>query len=71
MSKKHAEDFVNRIRTDEVLRKKVNEASKHVLDVAKEHGYEVTHEELTEVLTKHWKTAGPDEPQFFSEAPGF
>jgi len=74
MSKEHAKKFVEHVKRDETLRKKVRDASEHVLKVAKEHGYDVTREEIAGSLKEHWSNR-PDEddaPQiFFSEAPGF
>jgi predicted ribosomally synthesized peptide with nif11-like leader len=74
MSKKHAEDFIKHVQRDEVLRKKVNEASEHIIGVAKAHGYEVDRKDLRQALKDHWKQAGDedDEAAFvFSETPGF
>ena len=62
--------FVEHIQKDEALRKKVNDASAHIIKLAKDHGYEVTHEEVGQALKEHWGKQ-PDEPSFFSEAPGF
>ena len=50
------------------LRKKVNDASAHIIKLAKDHGYEVTHEEVSQALKEHWGKQ-PDKPSFFSETP--
>jgi len=75
MSKEHAKNFVEHLQKDEVLRKKVNEASEHIIKVAKDHGYEVTREDLRSVLKERWAKQKPDEDDpasgAFSEAPGF
>lgn len=75
MSKEHAKKFIDHLQKDPALRKKVNDASAHIVKVAKDHGYDVTHEEIRSCLKEHWSKAKPedDDPQtaFFSEAPGF
>lgn len=71
MSKEHAKKFIDHIKKDEQLHKKVKDASEHVIKVAKEHGYEVTREEIRTELKERW-TNKQDEDFFpFSEAPGF
>ncbi len=70
MSKEHAQKFVEHIQKDDALRKKVNDASAHIIKLAKDHGYEVTHEEVSQALKEHWGKQ-PDKPSFFSETPGF
>ena len=73
MSKEHAQKFIEHVKKDPELQKKVRAASEHILKVAKDHGYDVTREEIAGSLKEHWSTR-PDEddaPQiFFSEAPG-
>lgn len=74
MSKEHAKKFVEHIQRDEVLRKKVNDASEHIIKVAKDHGYEVTREDLRGALKENWSQRKDDEDEAsipFSEAPGF
>jgi predicted ribosomally synthesized peptide with nif11-like leader len=75
MSKEHAKKFVEHVQKDEVLRKKVTEASEHIITVAKDHGYEITREELTTVIKERWSQKKDDEDDaaivHFSEAPGF
>jgi len=75
MSKEHARKFVEHVQKDEELRKKVIEASEHVIKVAKAHGYEITREELTTVIKERWSQRKDDEEDVamnhFSEAPGF
>jgi predicted ribosomally synthesized peptide with nif11-like leader len=75
MSKEHAKKFVEQVQKDEVLRKKVTEASEHILGVAKAHGYDITREDLTAALKEKWsQTKGEEEDKAafpFSEAPGF
>jgi len=75
MSKEHAKNFVEHVKKDPVLRKKVTDASEHILKVAKDHGYEVTREELTTVIKESWSQRKDDDDDVamthFSEAPGF
>jgi len=75
MSKEHARKFVEHVQKDEELRKKVIEASEHVIKVAKAHGYEITREELTTVIKERWSQRKDGEEDVamnhFSEAPGF
>jgi len=73
MSKAHANKFIKKLQTDPVLRAKVNKASQHIVKVAKDHGYEVTHEEISTSLKEHWSKAKPDDEPLIvlSEAPGF
>ena len=53
----------------------MTEASEHIIKVAKDHGYEITREELTTVIKEHWSQKKDDEDDaampHFSEAPGF
>ena len=72
MSKEHAKKFVEHVQKDAALRKKVTDASEHVIKVAKEHGYEITREELTTVIKERWSVDEEDTAaNHFSEAPGF
>jgi predicted ribosomally synthesized peptide with nif11-like leader len=75
MSKEHAKKFVEHVQKDPALRKKVTEASEHIIKVAKDHGYEITREELTTVIKERWSQKKDDEDDaavaHFSEAPGF
>ncbi len=72
MSKEHAQKFLEHVKKDAVLRKKVTEASEHVIKVAKDHGYEITREELTTVIKERWSADEEDTAaSHFSEAPGF
>ncbi len=76
MSKEHAQKFIEHVKKDPELRKKVRDASGHILKVAKDHGYEVTHEEITTVLKETWAKGKPGDADDvamsnFSEAPGF
>jgi predicted ribosomally synthesized peptide with nif11-like leader len=71
MSKEHAQRFIERIQKDEALRKKVREASEHVLKVAKDHGFDVTREDLKHAAKERWKGDEDDDPAFLSETPGF
>ena len=75
MSKEHAKKFVEDVQKDPVLRKKVTDASEHVIKVAKDHGCEITREELTTVLKERWSQQrdGEDDAAIahFSEVPGF
>jgi predicted ribosomally synthesized peptide with nif11-like leader len=48
---KGAKDFIDEVNKNPELRKKLFKQSAHVvLDLAKEHGYEFTHQELHEAL---------------------
>ena len=74
MSKEHAKNFLEHLKRDETLRKKVRDASQHIVNVAKEHGYEVTPAEVSGAVKEHWSSKKDDDdmPQIvFSEAPGF
>jgi predicted ribosomally synthesized peptide with nif11-like leader len=75
MSKEHAKKFVEHLERDEVLRKKVNDASEHIIKVAKDHGYEVTRGDLRSVMKERWAKQKDDEDDAatgaFSEAPGY
>jgi predicted ribosomally synthesized peptide with nif11-like leader len=74
MSKEHAKKFIEHIQKDETLRKRINDASDHVIKVAKEHGYDVSRADLRHALKEHWSQQkdDADEASFaFSEAPGF
>jgi predicted ribosomally synthesized peptide with nif11-like leader len=72
MSKEHAHKFMEQIQKDEALRKKVREASEHVLKVAKDHGFDVTREDLKQAAKARWKDDEGDDPAvFLSETPGF
>jgi predicted ribosomally synthesized peptide with nif11-like leader len=73
MSKAHAKKFIKQLQKDPDLRKKVNTASQHIVKVAKAHGFDVTHEEISHSLKEHWSKAKPeDEPLIvLSETPGF
>ena len=59
----NAKKFIEQLHKDKVLRKKVNEASQHIVKVAKRHGYpEVTCEEISDALKENWtiNTNRPD-----------
>jgi len=72
MSKEHAKKFIEHLQKDDTLRKKVHEASDHILKVAKDHGYEVTREEVAGALKERWKGNEDDEAaNAFSETPAF
>jgi len=71
MSKEDAHKFIERIQKDEALRKKVREASEPVLKVAKDHGFDVTREDLKHAAKERWKGEEGDDPAFLSETPGF
>ena len=72
MSKEHAKKFVEHVQKDPVLRKKVTDASEHIIKVAKDHGYEITREELTNVIKERWHVDEEDDAaNHFSEAPHF
>jgi predicted ribosomally synthesized peptide with nif11-like leader len=71
MSKEHAHKFLEQIQKDEALRKKVREASEHVLKVAKDHRFDVTREDLKQAAKERWKDDEGDDPAVLSETPGF
>jgi len=74
MSKEHAKKFIEHVQKDDALRKRVNDASDHIIKVAKEHGYDVSRADLRHALKEHWgqQSEDADEASFaFSEAPGF
>jgi len=66
MSKEHAKKFIEHAKKDEALRRKLNEASEHIFKLAKEHGYEFSHEELQTALKEHWDKEHRDD-----DPPGF
>jgi hypothetical protein len=49
----------------------VREASEHVLKVAKDHGFDVTREDLKQAAKARWKDDEGDDPAWLSETPGF
>lgn len=71
MSKEHAKKFIDDMKKDPALHKKVKDASDHIIKVAKEHGYDVTHEEIKAEIKG--RLAIKEDVDFvpFSEAPGF
>jgi len=74
MSKEHAKKFIEHIQKDDALRKRINDASDHILKVAKEHGYDISRADLRHALKENWsqQSEEADEASFpFSEAPGF
>jgi predicted ribosomally synthesized peptide with nif11-like leader len=75
MSKAHAKKFIDQLHKDKVLHKKVNEASQHIVSLAKGHGYKVTSEEISDALKAHWSQAKEEDDDhpciIFSQAPSF
>jgi predicted ribosomally synthesized peptide with nif11-like leader len=74
MSKEHAQKFIEHIKKDPALRKRTEDASDHIIKVAKEHGYDVTRADLRHALKEHWSKPADDADEaafVFSEAPGF
>jgi predicted ribosomally synthesized peptide with nif11-like leader len=73
MSKEHAQKFIEKIQKDPALRKKVNDATEHIIKVAAEHGHEVNRSDLKQALTDHWKKQGDEDEAavVLSEAPRF
>jgi len=74
MSKQHAKNFIDHIHKDDALRKRVNDATEHIIKVAKDHGYDVSRADLRHALKEHWNQQrdDADEAAFvLSEAPGF
>jgi predicted ribosomally synthesized peptide with nif11-like leader len=76
MSKKSAEEFIEAIVRDAALRKKVNEAAKDVVKVARAAGFNVTAADIAQALRAYWfeqaaETAPKKDPfNRFSETPG-
>jgi len=77
MSKKQAQEFIEKLQKNAALRKKVNEASEQIVKVAKDNGYKVTREEISLALREHWceeeKEGNEKEDvlrRVLSEAPG-
>lgn len=66
MSKERAKEFLEKLQKDEALRRQVK---KGLEDVAKKAGYDVTQQELREVLCELWEAEC--EKFFYSEPPGF
>jgi predicted ribosomally synthesized peptide with nif11-like leader len=71
MSKEHAKKFIDHVKKDEVLHEKVKSASEHIIKVAKEHGYDVTREDIKTELKERWARKEDEDFFPFSEAPGF
>jgi predicted ribosomally synthesized peptide with nif11-like leader len=74
MSKEHDKKFIEHIQKDDALRKKVNDATDHIIKVAKDHGHDVSRADLKSALTEHWSKQKDDEDEtaiMLSEAPGF
>jgi predicted ribosomally synthesized peptide with nif11-like leader len=75
MSKEHVHKFIEHLKRDPALQKKVHEASAHIVKVANDQGYEVTREEIVTAVKERWserKKDDLDHPAIvFSEAPGF
>ncbi len=77
MPKEQAKKFIEHLDKDAALRAKVRAATEGVLHIAKEHGYDLTREELSEVLREKWGARkrheeSGDDPDtcFVSEPPG-
>ena len=71
MSQEHAKKFIEQVKTDEQLHKKVRDASEHIIKVAKDHGYDVTREDIKTELKARWAKKEDEDFFPFSEAPGF
>ncbi len=74
MSKKTAQQFIQHIQKDPALRKKVNDATEHIIKVAKDHGHKVSRADLRHALKEHWNQQKDDQDEaafVLSEAPGF
>ena len=78
MSKKQAQEFIEELQKSAALRKKVNEASEQIVEVAKDSGYKVTREEISAALREHWceeEKEGKGKKdvlsRVLSQAPGF
>jgi predicted ribosomally synthesized peptide with nif11-like leader len=74
MSKKQAQQFIEKLQKSVALRKKVNEASGQIVKVARDNGYKVTREEISLALREHWCKEGKGKKDILSrvlsEAPG-
>jgi predicted ribosomally synthesized peptide with nif11-like leader len=74
MSKEHVHKFIEHLKRDPDLQKKVHEASEHIVKVANEHGYKVTREEVATAIKERWSERKKDDLDHaaivFSEAPG-
>lgn len=74
MSLEHAKQFLNKLQTDEHLRKTVHLDREHIVKSAAKEGYTVTPTEMRQAMKEHW-TANPDPDHpasgVLSEAPGF
>jgi predicted ribosomally synthesized peptide with nif11-like leader len=73
MSKAHAKKFIEHIHKDAALRKKVNDATEHIIKVAKDNGYKVSRADLRHALKEHWNQQRDDQDEaafVLSEAPG-
>lgn len=81
MSKEHAEKLVNDLDSNQALYDAIAEASRKTLEVAKQHGYHVTEDELRDAMSKKLGTEIPNTTDgedgadpltcvFLSEAPG-
>ncbi len=78
MSKKQARQFLQKLEKSAALRKKVNDASATIVQVAKDQGYKVTRAEISDALKEHWlEEAGEGALKIdplnhvLSETPGF
>jgi len=74
MSKEHVHKFIEHLKRDPALQKKVHEASERIVKVAHEHGYEVTREEVGAAIKERWSERKKDDLDHaaivFSQAPG-
>ena len=62
-----AEEFFSKLEKDKILQGKINQG---VEKLAKDAGYDVTAEDLTEALRKRWSCHSKVVPFKYSEPPG-
>jgi len=74
MSKKDAEKFLKKLKTDPAFGEQVRKASQEVIKLAKAHKLKFSRKELRAVLKEHWSKPDDDMDACirpFSETPGF
>lgn len=63
MSVKAANDFIERANRDESVRKEARDNFKDVVNVGRKHGYDFTHDELTDAFRQR-KSEGKDDGSY-------
>jgi predicted ribosomally synthesized peptide with nif11-like leader len=73
MSKKSAEAFIEAVVRDAALRRKVKAAAGNIAKVARDAGFNVTSEEISQALRAFWFEEAGERPSktMFSETPGY